>query len=98
VESPVFGHGNQAHISAGSTYRDARGTHGRSVDDAVQEALAEWAEHETDLAELCVTLDAAEASMPHGEGIEITEASMRVLAEDVNRRGRERRAAKSRSQ
>jgi Arc/MetJ-type ribon-helix-helix transcriptional regulator len=71
---------------------------GRSVDDAVQEALAKWAEHETDLAEFCMTLDAAEASIARGEGIEITETSMRALAEDVNHRGRERRAAKRRSQ
>jgi Arc/MetJ-type ribon-helix-helix transcriptional regulator len=67
---------------------------GRSMDDVVQEALAQWAERETDLAEFGETLDEAEASLARGEGIEITQESMRQLAEDVNRRGRERLAAK----
>lgn len=78
----------QAHIIALAAHT------GRSIDDVVQEALAKWAEHETDLAEFCETLDAAEASLARGEGIEITQDSMRQLAEDVNRRGRERLAAK----
>jgi Arc/MetJ-type ribon-helix-helix transcriptional regulator len=67
---------------------------GRSMDDVVQEALARWAERETDLAEFRETLDEAEASLARGEGIEISEESMRHLAEDVNRRGRQRLAAK----
>ncbi len=67
---------------------------GRSMDDFVQEALARWAERETDLAEFRETLDQAEASLARGEGIEISEESMRHLAEDVNRRGRQRLAAK----
>jgi len=63
---------------------------GRSIDDVVQEALARWAEHETDLAEFRETLDAAEASLSRGEGLEITQESMRLLADDVNRRVPER--------
>lgn len=66
---------------------------GRSIDDVVQEALAVWAQREADLAEFRETLDEAEASLARGEGIEITQESMRQLADDVNRRGRERLAA-----
>jgi len=39
------------------------------------------------------SLDEADASLNRGEGIPVTEASMRALAEDVKRRGRERIAA-----
>ena len=38
-------------------------------------------------------IDAAQASIDRGEGIEITQQSMRELAEDVKRRGRARLAA-----
>jgi len=40
------------------------------------------------LAEFRATLDAAEASIGRGEGIPITQQSMRDLAADVKRRGR----------
>jgi hypothetical protein len=65
------------------------------VDDIVQEAVELWEERENArvLAEFRATLDEAEASIARGEGIEITRESMRDLAEDVKRRGRERLAA-----
>jgi putative addiction module CopG family antidote len=62
-------------------------------DDAVAEALALWEERERTRAEILAAVDAAEASLNRGEGIVITEQSMRDLAEDVKRRGRARLAA-----
>jgi putative addiction module CopG family antidote len=56
--------------------------------DAVAEALALWEERERNRAEILAAVDAAEASIARGEGIEITEQSMRDLAERVKRRGR----------
>jgi hypothetical protein len=67
---------------------------GRSADEAVQEALAEWVDRQTALLDFRATLDEAQASIVGGEGIEITQDSMRDLAEDVKRRGLERVAAK----
>nr|WP_294528459.1 hypothetical protein [uncultured Rhodopila sp.] len=80
--------GQEAHIAALAART------GRSFDDIVQEALSHWAERETDLAKFRETLDESEASLARGEGIEITAEAMHELAEDVNRRGRERLAAK----
>ena len=69
---------------------------GRSTDELVQEAIELWEqENARALAEFRKTLDAAEASIARGEGIPITRESMRALAEDVKRRGRERVAAPS---
>lgn len=79
--------GQEAHITALAART------GRGIDEVVQEALALWAARETDLAEFRETLDEAEASLARGEGIEITQESMRHVADDVNRRGRERLAA-----
>jgi Arc/MetJ-type ribon-helix-helix transcriptional regulator len=62
-------------------------------EDAVQEALALWVERELRRAEILAAVDAAQASIDRGEGMEITQQSMRELAEDVKRRGRERLAA-----
>jgi putative addiction module CopG family antidote len=62
-------------------------------DDAIAEALALWEERERNRAEILAAVDAAEASLARGEGIVITEQSMRDLAEDVKRRGRARLAA-----
>jgi len=59
-------------------------------DDAVAEALALWEERERTRAEILAAVDAAEASLDRGEGIVITEQSMRELADDVKRRGRAR--------
>jgi putative addiction module CopG family antidote len=62
----------------------------KNAEDAVQEALLLWErrERQAALAEFRATLDAAEASIGRGEGIPITQQSMRDLAADVKRRGR----------
>ena len=65
----------------------------QSQDDAIAEALALWEERERNRAEILAAVDAAEASLGRGEGLVITEQSMRELAEDVKRRGRARLAA-----
>jgi putative addiction module CopG family antidote len=62
----------------------------QSEADAVAEAMALWEERERRRAEILAAVDAAEASLDRGEGIEITEGLMRELAEDVQRRGRAR--------
>ncbi|MGH7059431.1 MAG: hypothetical protein ACREFH_03495 [Stellaceae bacterium] len=66
----------------------------RSTGELVQEAITLWEERENAraLAEFRASLDRAEASLSDGGGRIITRASMRDLAEDVKRRGRERRA------
>ena len=63
------------------------------AEDAVQEALGRWVERERRRAEILAAVDAAQASIARGEGVEITRQSMRELAEDVKRRGRDRLAA-----
>ena len=64
-----------------------------SVEDAVTEALLLWEEQQRGREALLGLLDAGRQAIARDEGIEITPASMRALAEDVKRRGRERRAA-----
>jgi putative addiction module CopG family antidote len=59
-------------------------------EDAVEEALRLWEERERTRAEILAAVDAAEASLDRGEGIEVTEQSMRELAEGVKQRGRAR--------
>ena len=56
-------------------------------EDAVREALALWKERERKRAEFGATLDDARLSLDRGEGIAITEVSMRELAGEVKRRG-----------
>lgn len=63
---------------------------GRTLDDAVQEALAAWAERAMDLAELRASLDHAEAALAQDAGVAITADSMASLAADICHRGRER--------
>jgi Arc/MetJ-type ribon-helix-helix transcriptional regulator len=63
------------------------------AEDAVTEALLLWEERELLRSEFLASLDDAKASIARGEGIPITQASMRSLADDVNRRGRERLAS-----
>lgn len=65
----------------------------RQAEDAIQEALSLWEERERKRMEFRATLDDAKASLARGEGRVITRESMRELAEDVKRRGRERIAA-----
>jgi len=63
------------------------------AEDAVQAAIALWIERERRRAEILTAVDIAKAALDRGEGIEITQASMRSLAEDVKRRGRTHLAA-----
>ena len=56
----------------------------------VEEALRLWEERERNRAEILAAVDAAEASLDRGEGIEVTEQSMHELAEGVKQRGRAR--------
>ena len=63
------------------------------AEEAVQEALALWEERERRRVELLMMLDAADASLARGDGREITEASMKAVAENVKQRGRRRLAA-----
>lgn len=62
-------------------------------EEAIEEALALWEERERKRIEFFASLDEAEASLARGEGVEITPESMRALAEDTKKRGRERLAA-----
>ena len=63
------------------------------AEDAVQEALGLWVERERRRAEILAAVDTAQASIDRGEGLEITQQSMRELSEDVKRRGRAHLAA-----
>jgi putative addiction module CopG family antidote len=62
-------------------------------EDAVQEALALWEERERRRLEILAMVDEAEASLARGEGREITEESMKALAEEIKQRGRHRLAS-----
>lgn len=62
-------------------------------EDAVREALAFWEKRERRRLEIVAMVEEAETSLARGEGREITEESMRALAEDVKQRGRRRLAA-----
>ena len=63
------------------------------AEDAVQAAIALWVERERRRTEILAAVDIAKASVDSGEGIDISEQSMRALAEDVKRRGRAQLAA-----
>jgi hypothetical protein len=56
----------------------------------MEEALRLWEEWERTRAEILASVDLAEASLARGEGIEVTEQSVRELAESVKQRGRAR--------
>ena len=62
-------------------------------EEAVEEALALWEQRERRRFEVVAMLDEADASLARGEGREITEQSMKALAEEVKQRGRQRLAA-----
>jgi len=64
-------------------------------EDAVEEALALWEERERRRHEILSALDEAEASLARGEGLSLTEASMKTLAEDAKLRLRRRIAAEA---
>ena len=59
-------------------------------EEAVQEALALWEERERRRIEILAMLDEADASFARGEGIPITEESVKVLAEEAKQRLRRR--------
>ena len=61
-------------------------------EDAVRSAPLLWEERERTRAELLSVLDVAGSSIACGAGREITQQSMRDLADTVNRRGRARLA------
>lgn len=65
-------------------------------EEVVEEALALWEERERRRVELIAMVEEAEAPLARGEGREITEESMKALAEDVKQRMR-RRIADGRS-
>jgi len=59
-------------------------------EEAVQEAMALWEERERRRLEILALVDEADASLARGEGREITDESMKALAEDVKQRMRQR--------
>jgi putative addiction module CopG family antidote len=59
-------------------------------EEAVQEALALWEERERRRLEFLAMLDEADASFAQGEGIAITEESVKVLVEEAKQRLRRR--------
>jgi putative addiction module CopG family antidote len=69
----------------------------KRAEDAVQAALTLWVERERRRAEILAAVDAAQASIARGEGIEITRESMRALADEIKQRGRSQFAAENRS-
>lgn len=62
-------------------------------EEAVEEALALWERRERRRLEIIAMIEEAEASLARGEGIEITEESMKALAEETKQRLRRRIAA-----
>ncbi|MGH9253559.1 MAG: hypothetical protein ACRD3C_03205 [Vicinamibacterales bacterium] len=62
-------------------------------EEAVEEALALWERRERRRLEVIAMIEEAEASLARGEGIEITEESMKALAEETKQRLRRRIAA-----
>jgi putative addiction module CopG family antidote len=62
-------------------------------EEAIQEALALWEERERRRLEIIAMVEDAEASLARGEGREITEESMKALAEEIKQRGRRRLAS-----
>ena len=59
-------------------------------EEAVQEAMALWEERERRRLEILAMVDEADASFARGEGIPITEESVKVVAEEAKRRLRRR--------
>jgi len=59
-------------------------------EEAVQEALALWEEHERSRLELVAALDEAEASLARGESRTVSIESMNAFADEIKQRGRSR--------
>ena len=62
-------------------------------EEAIEEALALCKERERRRLEIIAMVEEAEAFLARGAGREITEESMKALAEEVKERGRRRLAA-----
>ena len=62
-------------------------------EEAIREALALWEERERRRLEIIAMVEEAEASLARGEGRDITEESMKALAEEAKQRLRRRIAA-----
>jgi putative addiction module CopG family antidote len=62
----------------------------RLEEEAVQEALALWEERERRRVEFLAMLDEADASFARGEGIPISEDSVKGLVEEAKQRLRRR--------
>jgi putative addiction module CopG family antidote len=62
-------------------------------EEAGQEAMKLWEERERRRLEIVAMVEEAEASLARGEGREITEESMKALAEEIKQRGRQSLAA-----
>lgn len=62
-------------------------------EEAIEEALALWERRERRRLEIIAMVEEAEASLARGEGIPITEESMKALAEETKQRLRRRIAA-----
>ncbi len=56
-------------------------------EDAVREALAMWEERERERMDILVMIEEAEASLDRGEGIELTEESLKAFTDDITARG-----------
>lgn len=56
------------------------------VEEAIEEALALWEERERRRLEILAMLDEADASFARGEGIPITEESVKGLIEEAKQR------------
>lgn len=59
-------------------------------EDAVREALARWEERERRRLEILAMLDEADAELARGEGIPLTEESVKALTEEAKQRLRRR--------
>ncbi|HEV8261942.1 MAG TPA: hypothetical protein VGQ19_14465 [Burkholderiales bacterium] len=64
-----------------------------SAEEAVEQALALWEARERRRVEILAMLDEADAELARGEGIPITEESMKALAEEIKEDLRRRIAA-----
>lgn len=64
--------------------------------DVMAEALSQWEVRERDRSSILTAVDEAEAQLSRSEGRPVTPESVRELAAEVNRRGRERLATEQR--
>lgn len=64
-----------------------------NAEEAIEQALALWERRERKRLEIIAMIDEADASLARGEGIPITEESMKTLAEETKERLRKRIAA-----